>query len=164
MLQLFLLMTLFLAVIYYDIRYYLIPNRLTFTFIVIGWAVSLYSYGISGLFESLTGTLVGFIILFIPFLFGAVGGGDVKFLAALGSLASLSFLLKAVVGGFIIAAIVSIFILIKNRKVTSIKHILFFILYRQKLTELSHSKAYIPLGAHMSIAGILLIFSTWVGM
>ncbi len=43
------------------------------------------SQGWDGLAFGLKGLAVGFGLLFIPYLFGAMGAGDVKLLAAIGS-------------------------------------------------------------------------------
>ena len=44
----------------------------------------------SGLLDSLAGFGLGFVVLFAGFLFGGIGGGDVKACAALGALAGLA--------------------------------------------------------------------------
>lgn len=68
----------------YDVRERRIPNRLVFPAAALGLALN-SSQGWYGLAFGLKGLAVGFGLLFIPYLFGAMGAGDVKLLAAIGS-------------------------------------------------------------------------------
>lgn len=70
----------------YDIRYRRIPNWLTLPTLVVGIGYHLITGGLSGFVFALLGTFVGFAVLFIPYLFGGMGAGDVKLMAAIGSL------------------------------------------------------------------------------
>lgn len=60
---------------------YIIPNKLVFPLIILGTAYQLLFGSISNL---LLGFGVSFIIGFICFLLGGMGGGDVKLMAAIG--------------------------------------------------------------------------------
>lgn len=67
---------------------------------------NLYYSGINGLLTTLSGLVIGFALLIIPFMFGGMGAGDVKALAALGSLVGPSdifqiFLYMGLIGGAI---------------------------------------------------------------
>lgn len=90
----------------YDIRYRRIPNWLVLTGIVVGFAFHSYSSGISGLGRAAAGLGLGFILYFPLYLLRARGAGDVKLLAAVGTITGAGncfwiFLLTAVLGGVI---------------------------------------------------------------
>lgn len=70
----------------YDLRFRRIPNWLTFPAMVAGLAFNTYVGGIPGLLFSLGGLLVGFGVFIAFYMFGGMGAGDVKLMAAIGSL------------------------------------------------------------------------------
>ena len=72
--------------VYTDCRHRLIPNLLTFPLLALGLVLNTVSEGWPGLWYSLIGAAAGFGLMMIPYYFGQMGGGDVKLLAALGSL------------------------------------------------------------------------------
>ena len=95
-----------LAVIFTDWRWRRIPNTLSVPTAVIGLVVWTMLDGWAGLGFSLLGLVVGLLILLIPFMLGGIGGGDVKFLAAVGALLGpwdvfLGFLPGAILAGVV---------------------------------------------------------------
>src|SRR5262245_2179308 len=69
-----------------DLRSRRSPNRLVVTGLVLGLALNVRAAGFAGIGSSLGGAVLG-LALFLPiFLLGGMGGGDVKLMAALGSL------------------------------------------------------------------------------
>jgi prepilin peptidase CpaA len=68
-----------------DVRTRRIPNYLTLGTAVTGLAYSFMSHGLSGLADGFLGILLGFACLILPYLWGGMGAGDVKALAALGA-------------------------------------------------------------------------------
>ena len=92
------------AAVYADIRFGKIPNYLNGIGFASGLALSVLRGGASGLAGSLAGGLLGLSILLVPFFLHMVGGGDVKFFAASGTLVGwrvlwFSFLAGAALGG-----------------------------------------------------------------
>jgi prepilin peptidase CpaA len=71
---------------YTDCRWRIIKNTLTLPAIVLGLFLHFLGSGWPGLTFALLGLAVGFTLMMIPFVFGQMGGGDVKLMAALGSL------------------------------------------------------------------------------
>lgn len=67
-----------------DWKYRKIPNWLTFSLILSGLVLSAFS-GRDAMLLSVYGLVFGTLLLFIPFAFGGMGGGDVKLLAAIGA-------------------------------------------------------------------------------
>jgi len=91
---------------FYDIRSRRIPNWLVLTGIIVGFVFNSYMSGISGFGRAAAGLGLGFILYFPLYLLRARGAGDVKLLAAVGSISGAGncfwiFLLTAVLGGLI---------------------------------------------------------------
>ena len=62
-----------------------LPNWLTLLTLMVGLGLSIRGATQVGIGQSLAGTAVGFVLLFPAFALGALGGGDVKLLAAVGA-------------------------------------------------------------------------------
>ncbi|NLC70834.1 MAG: hypothetical protein GX751_05685, partial [Desulfuromonadaceae bacterium] len=62
-----------------------IPNILTGIFILAGLGLQFWTFGVPGVTTGFLGGLTGLALLLIPFLMGGMGAGDVKALAALGT-------------------------------------------------------------------------------
>jgi prepilin peptidase CpaA len=101
---------LILLVIYSDLRWRKIPNCLTLPAIALGFLLNFLGNSWNGLVFAFFGLLVGMGLLILPYLLGGMGGGDVKFLGALGTMlgsyAVLNvFLYTTLVGGVIAVAV-----------------------------------------------------------
>ncbi len=68
-----------------DLRSRRIPNYLTLGTALAGLAYQVASHGPSGLVDGLLGLVLGFGFLILPYMWGGMGAGDVKALAALGT-------------------------------------------------------------------------------
>jgi prepilin peptidase CpaA len=78
-----------------DIKERKIYNAVLFPFLIISLFFHAINGGWHGLTEAFLGTAVGLGILFIPYLSGGMGAGDVKLLAVIGGLKGISFVLMA---------------------------------------------------------------------
>lgn len=120
-----------------------IPNKLLFPAFILAVVLNYVSMGPDGLLLSFSGTGLGFLLLFIPFLLGGLGAGDLKLLMVIGSfggpaLVLGSFLIGAVLGGFL--AVV-------------------FLLYRWNCTPCAQT---IPYGIPLSLGtAIFIILEYW---
>ena len=90
--------------VYTELKDGRIPNWLTLSGIAIGLMLG-YLPGGQTIWSSLGGLCVGFGFLFIFYVFGGIGGGDVKLMGAVGSLLGISLIgptlfYTAFVGGF----------------------------------------------------------------
>jgi prepilin peptidase CpaA len=72
-------------VIYYDVRYRRIPNAFVLATLISGLTLNVVLGGISGGLNSLGGCVFAFVLMFMLHVFGAMGAGDVKLFAAIGS-------------------------------------------------------------------------------
>jgi prepilin peptidase CpaA len=95
-----------LAVIisYYDICYRRIPNPFVLATLASGILINAFFGGINGAVSSVGGCLIAFTLMFVLHVFGAMGAGDVKLFAAIGSLTGAhlvlpTFLIVALTGG-----------------------------------------------------------------
>lgn len=101
-----------LLAIYSDLRWRKIPNCLTLPAIALGFLLNFLGNSWNGLVFAFFGLLVGMGLLMLPYLFGGMGGGDVKFLGALGAMlgsyAVLNVFLYTTLVGGVIAIVVAI--------------------------------------------------------
>lgn len=67
----------------WDWRFWRIPNKLTLPTFALGWIYQGAFHGLPGLGDAALGFLVGFGVLFVLWLVGGGGGGDVKLMGAL---------------------------------------------------------------------------------
>jgi prepilin peptidase CpaA len=81
-----LLVPLAIIITYYDVRYRRIPNAFVLATLASGLIINTIFGGLSGTLLSLGGCAIAFMLMFILHVFGAMGAGDVKLFAAVGSL------------------------------------------------------------------------------
>ncbi|MFN2533396.1 MAG: prepilin peptidase [Pyrinomonadaceae bacterium] len=98
-------------IIYYDVRYRRIPNAFVLGTLVCGLSLSVVFAGLDGVLNSLGGCALAFTLMFMLHVFGAMGAGDVKLFAAIGSLMGAhlvlpTFLIVVMTGGLL--ALVSV--------------------------------------------------------
>ena len=72
-------------VIYYDVRYRRIPNVFVIATLIAGLILNFAVGGVKGGIASIGGCVFAFILMFLLHVFGAMGAGDVKLFAAIGS-------------------------------------------------------------------------------
>ena len=99
-----LLVPLAVIITYYDVRYRRIPNAFVLATFVSGVTVNTIYGGWHGTMASLGGCAIAFMLMFILHVFGAMGAGDVKLFAAVGSLTGThlvlpTFLIVILTGG-----------------------------------------------------------------
>ena len=92
---------------FFDLKERKIPNKITFTGILIGILFNIITGGWMGLLQSLLGMFAGLAIFFLPFVMGGMGAGDVKLMGAIGALMGWKFsfmtaLYSAIVGGIMV--------------------------------------------------------------
>ena len=141
-----------------DILYRKIFNSLTFPAIILGLTFNWSFYGFAGLKLSVFGLLAGFAVSFLIYLLGGIGAGDVKFLAAMGSITGTRFMLEGAFYGVVLAAIYSVFILIQRKSLISTLRkiftgIIFFFRYFkvEHLMVGGNNSEFIPYAAFLSL-------------
>lgn len=68
-----------------DVKKFTVPNWLTLPLCLLGMIYHTALSGYAGLAFSVTGLVVGFLLLLVFFVIGAMGAGDVKLLAGVGA-------------------------------------------------------------------------------
>src|SRR5918911_655400 len=106
------LIPLALIISYYDVRYRRIPNPFVLATLAVGIFTNAIIGGLNGALMSLGGCVLAFFLMFILHVFGAMGAGDVKLFAAIGSVMGASlvlptFFVVVLTGGLL--ALVSMF-------------------------------------------------------
>src|SRR4026207_520686 len=79
------LIPLAVLIIYHDVRYRRIPNPFVLATLISGITLNFVLGGFHGALSSIGGCVLAFILMFILHIFGAMGAGDVKLFAAIGS-------------------------------------------------------------------------------
>lgn len=78
-----------------DIAHRRIPNAITYPLAAFGLLYHLHASGMNGLIFSITGILAGAALLLVFHLLGKMGAGDVKLMAAVGSILGPAVVLTA---------------------------------------------------------------------
>ena len=79
------LVPLAVLIIYHDVRYRRIPNAFVLATLISGLTLNVTIDGLQGGLYSIGGCVLAFILMFMLHVFGAMGAGDVKLFAAIGS-------------------------------------------------------------------------------
>ena len=95
-----------------DVRHHKLPNWLTAGGMVVGILFHLISNGIDGLIFSFLGLLVAGGIFLLLYVFKAIGAGDVKLFAAIGSLVGIQLVLYMMMYSIIFGGLIGIIILL----------------------------------------------------
>ncbi len=101
-----LLIPLAFIVSYYDVRYRRIPNAFVLATLSSGLIVNMIFGGAFGALNSIEGCALAFLPMFLLHILGAMGAGDVKLFAAIGSLTGAqhvlpTFLIVVFMGGLL---------------------------------------------------------------
>jgi len=102
-----------IAAAIFDLRYQKIPNKLTFPLVIIALSYFGVTRGLEGLLFSAGGMGLGIGILFVPYLMGGMGAGDVKLLGGVGAVLGPlgvfnAFVLTAFIGGIYAVLLVAV--------------------------------------------------------
>ena len=99
-----------------DVRSMRIPNLLSLSAIISGLMVHLCIGGFQGLLASISGFGTGFGIMFVLYLAGAVGAGDVKIFGGIGAWTGVLFTVQAMVYSILIAGVIGLIILLWKKQ------------------------------------------------
>lgn len=104
-----------LLAIYSDLRWRKIPNCLTLPAIALGFLLNFLGNSWNGLVFAFFGLLVGMGLLMLPYVFGGMGGGDVKFLGALGAMLGSYAVLNVFLYTTLVGGVIAIMVAIANK-------------------------------------------------
>jgi prepilin peptidase CpaA len=153
----------------YDVRYRRIPNWLSVSGVLLGIALNTFLYqGWPGARLSLVGMAAGFGVYFLLYALRAMGAGDVKLMAAIGSIIGWqdwfgTFLITALIGG----AMALILVALKGRVKTTMWNVGFIInemksgrpayLSKEELDVRSPKAMGLPHGAVIAVGTIFFL-------
>lgn len=104
---------------YTDLRYRIIPNKLTFPLILAAPALWGGLAGWPGVLASFVGILLGLLLLIIPYALGGMGEGDVKLLMAIGGLGGPAFVFSVFIYMCIAGGVAALVMLAQKRMLVS---------------------------------------------
>ena len=117
-----LLVPLAVLITYYDVRYRRIPNVFVLATLVSGLLINGILNGFAGLGASVGGCLVAFGMMFALHLFGAMGAGDVKLFAAIGSVVGLGLVVPTFVVVVLTGGVLAVVSTVRARAVVETAH------------------------------------------
>jgi len=171
-LQVILLVVVTVAAIY-DLRYRRIPNWLVLTGLVLGLGVNYFLFERAGLWESCKGLGLAFLIYFPLYLLRGMGAGDVKLMAAIGSMVGWAnwlgiFFLTAIVGGVAAIALLASRSQLK-RGFSSAGYLVMELLAfrlpyarREELDVKSEKSVKLPHGVTIAWGSLLFLGAAWI--
>ena len=117
-----LLVPLAVLITYYDVRYRRIPNVFVLATLVSGLLINGILNGFAGPGASAGGCLIAFGMMFALHLFGAMGAGDVKLFAAIGSVVGYQLVLPTFVVVVLTGGVLAVISTVRARTVMTTMH------------------------------------------
>lgn len=102
-----------------DVRRAVIPNKLTICGAVVGTIFNGLESGLNGLTFSLMGAGSAFIAMFLLYLIGALGAGDVKLFTAIGAMMGISFVCQLMLYAILCAALIGLILLLMHKQMAA---------------------------------------------
>jgi len=148
-----------------DLRNRKILNVVTLPAILVAFIYHFFTSSFDGLLFSGLGFLVGLGLLFIPFVMGGIGAGDVKLLAAVGAWKGTLFILYTGIYAGIIGGLIALVILIKKRQLGfTLKSMLFSVVFLRgtkgslQISDRMNNSVSIPYAIPIALGVILTFF------
>jgi prepilin peptidase CpaA len=111
-----LLTALLAAAVMIDLKTKNIPNSITIFGAAVAFALNGISGGMQGIGFSAAGFAAGIALMLIPFLFGGIGGGDVKLLAAVGAFKGTAFVAVAFLGAAVAGGVIALSVAVAGKQ------------------------------------------------
>ncbi|MDT7780956.1 MAG: prepilin peptidase CpaA [Acidobacteriota bacterium] len=116
------LVPLALVITYYDVRYRRIPNTFVLATLATGLILNSLGGGLAGALASLGGCLLAFALMFVLHVFGAMGAGDVKLFAAIGSVVGASLVLPTFFVVVLVGGVLGVLTMLRAGSVRTTLH------------------------------------------
>ena len=117
-----------------DVWRFKVYNVLTIPLLLSGLGYQAIAGGREALISGLVGAMFGFVVLVIPYLFGAVGAGDVKFLVAIGAWLGIPMIANVALIGCILAGFYSVGVMVYYGRFKATWTNVMILFYRFKAT------------------------------
>lgn len=111
------LIPLAVVISYYDICYRRIPNPFVLATLTAGLLINISFNRVDGALASLGGCALGFFLMFILHIFGAMGAGDVKLFAAIGSVMGAHLVLPMFFVVVLVGGVLGVVSMLQSRQV-----------------------------------------------
>lgn len=141
-----------------------IYNKLLVPAFIIALLLHGFYGGFPGLAFSLWGTLIGLMLLLIPYFMGGMGAGDVKLLTVIGAFGGAQFVLTSFLIGAMIGGLISVVFLIRRKELRStLTHFILFLPLLKKTQSLSEAvkdtrKEKFPYGIAIALGAFITMF------
>jgi prepilin peptidase CpaA len=161
------LVPLALVITYYDVRYRRIPNPFVLATLATGLVVNSLGDGLAGALASLGGCALAFALMFVLHVFGAMGAGDVKLFAAIGSVVGASLVLPTFFVVVLVGGVLGVVTMLRSGSVRTTLHNTLMLLVgllpgwtMPRLTVPTDRRKTIPYGVAITFGSLLslLIF------
>ena len=116
------LVPLAVLIIYHDVRYRRIPNPFVIATLISGLTINFAIGGLHGGLNSIGGCVLAFILMFILHVFGAMGAGDVKLFAAVGSVLGAQLVLPTFVVVVLTGGLLALISVVRSGVFTTTMH------------------------------------------
>jgi len=116
------LVPLAVLIIYHDVRYRRIPNAFVLATLISGLTLNFIMGGLQGGLYSAGGCVLAFILMFLLHVFGAMGAGDVKLFAAVGSVLGAQLVLPTFVVVILTGGVLALVSVVRSRVFTTTMH------------------------------------------
>lgn len=160
----FFLVPLAVLIIYHDVRYRRIPNPFVLATLISGITLNFVLGGVHGALSSIGGCVLAFILMFILHIFGAMGAGDVKLFAAIGSVIGAHLVLPTFVVVVLTGGVLALVTILRSRVFVTTMHRVLQILVgllpgwqMPKFSVPADRRLTIPYGAAITIGAIIAI-------
>ena len=156
------LVPLAVLIIYYDVRYRRIPNAFVLATLIGGLTLNFIMGGLQGGLNSVGGCVLAFILMFMLHVFGAMGAGDVKLFAAVGSVLGAQLVLPTFVVVVLTGGVLALVSVLRSGVFASTMHRVLQILVgllpgwqMPKFSVPADRRLTIPYGAAITIGAII---------
>ena len=145
-----------------DISKNKIYNTQTYPSMALGLILGYAAGGGHGILMSLAGLFTGLALLFIIFLAGGIGAGDVKLLGAIGALKGTGFVLWTMFYTGLIGGVMAFALLIwKGRLLSTFKNLFTLLRHPVKMkgSQKQEERMYLPYGVAISLGSMWALFT-----
>lgn len=156
------LIPLAVLIIYHDVRYRRIPNPFVLATLITGLTFNLVVGGWRGGLSSIGGCVLAFVLMFMLHVFGAMGAGDVKLFAAIGSIIGAQLVLPTFVVVVLTGGLLALVVVLKSGAFSTTCHRVLQILVgflpgwqMPRFSVPADRRLTIPYGAAITIGAII---------
>ena len=156
------LIPLAVLIIYHDVRYRRIPNPFVLATLITGLVFNCAVGGWRGGLNSIGGCVLAFILMFMLHVFGAMGAGDVKLFAAIGSILGAHLVLPTFVVVVLTGGLISLVVVLRSGAFSTTCHRVLQILVgflpgwqMPRFSVPADRRLTIPYGAAITIGAII---------